>query len=75
MSSSRQLVYEINPIKSDTMIFIGEHLLAYTPQCPIFFHKTPREASAVLREEDQESEGIILANQWSNTNQHEDGVQ
>lgn len=73
MSSSRKLVYEINPIKSDTMVFIGEHLLAYTPQCPIFFHKTPREASALPTDEDQASEGIILANQWSDTNQH-DGV-
>jgi len=74
MSSSRQLAYEINPIKSDTMIFIDEHLLAYAPQCPIFYFKTPREASALVRDEDQASEGIVLVSQWSNINQNEGGT-
>eukprot|EP00984_Skeletonema_dohrnii_P022689 scaffold11788_cov91-Skeletonema_dohrnii-CCMP3373.AAC.1 len=73
MSSSRQLAYEINPIKSDTMVFIDEHLLAFAPQCPIFYYKTPREA-ALVRDEDQASEGIVLVSQWSNINQNEDGT-
>lgn len=67
-SSSRQLAYEINPNMSDTLVLIEEHLLAFAPQCPILFHKTPRELSALAREEVQALEGIVLATQWINTN-------
>ena len=67
MSYSRQLVYEIKPNASspEAMVFVEEHALAFAPQCPIRFHKTPSEASASLKDDAKALEGIVLASQWS----------